>query len=754
MKCIVSILLLSIMVCILSANMEAPKQASPDQLTTDRIRNVMAVDTKDMLYAATFGLEAFNPLFPSDVPDGIKGELIKFRIVDGSNYYIQDRKAVTMDGPCLNVGASFNAYREIDPETMKKFFKKEEIFQRYKGATGCWASPVICQDGNSINDVIYILNKSGMLFCMDMDFADGSGNCRWFVNLRDYERETDDNLRFEYMATPTLFKDYLYIAGIRKLFIIDRNNGNLINITLELVGGDDHFIAPIAYDTNSDSRELFATSKQGKMFRLSEPFTPNNYNTNTIITRGYTPPLVDTSGHIFVTGLQDTFWNPFPLFDYASQYLRYNPCAVVDEYRNYDSHEQGYGGTILSDSFKGLYFLGDHSLDYYLKEYDCSGFGGYTHFDPLIFSNPMNVNLNEGFGYRYVNNHPALMERADNDASLIASINNSAVEPEYYPSNSTLADISGQYVKLSFVTNKYGNYPPDLYTDDRVTYRYCSWGGITPYATRTGIMSIIFGDEEGKVFTYPAGITNLDHFDPFPPSYLLEQSLYSPVGFGKHQQGRGNIINREVISVFKVYVRCHGEYETFVYANGYGRGTQYEVINYNGENIPVYTATYTYLLSHPRYTINVLQSQTPGVYSQYTVNNVDISQGNILINPGSRDGGFTYVNETQINRETEQSNYKDYTPLTLRVDSIYPNPFNPSTSISFTAPRDGNVNVTVYNTKGQIVKELLNQNMSSGHHNIVWTGTDNANNSVSSGIYFVRIKQDNLVTNKKMILSK
>jgi len=140
--------------------------------------------------------------------------------VEGTNYPIHDRKYVYLEGPFLGIGETLNCYTPDDASAMKKYFKKEEIDQRIDGGTGCWASPIIYQDGNSISDRVYILNKSGMLFCIDLDFAEGQGNLRWYINLRDLERDCPENIQFEYMATPTLFKDELYVCYDSTLLFI------------------------------------------------------------------------------------------------------------------------------------------------------------------------------------------------------------------------------------------------------------------------------------------------------------------------------------------------------------------------------------------------------------------------------------------------------------------------------------------------------------------------------------------------------
>ncbi len=84
----------------------------------------------------------------------------------------------------------------------------------------------------------------------------------------------------------------------------------------------------------------------------------------------------------------------------------------------------------------------------------------------------------------------------------------------------------------------------------------------------------------------------------------------------------------------------------------------------------------------------------------------------------------------------------------------YPNPFNPETSIQFNMPTNGQVSVKIFNTKGQIVRELFNGKMEQGHNELVWKGVDNNGKNVSSGIYFYQIKTSNQSIMNKMMLIK
>jgi len=84
----------------------------------------------------------------------------------------------------------------------------------------------------------------------------------------------------------------------------------------------------------------------------------------------------------------------------------------------------------------------------------------------------------------------------------------------------------------------------------------------------------------------------------------------------------------------------------------------------------------------------------------------------------------------------------------------YPNPFNPSTTICFNLPVSGNVKLSVYNVKGQLVKTLINGYMVKNTHEVVWNGVDENNVSVGSGVYFYRLEANGKQETKKMILMK
>jgi len=82
----------------------------------------------------------------------------------------------------------------------------------------------------------------------------------------------------------------------------------------------------------------------------------------------------------------------------------------------------------------------------------------------------------------------------------------------------------------------------------------------------------------------------------------------------------------------------------------------------------------------------------------------------------------------------------------------YPNPFNPETTISFQIPNTSNISLSIYNIRGQLVKDLVNDELPGGFHSLIWKGEDNKDLPVGSGIYLYKLQTDNKTFMKRMIL--
>ena len=130
--------------------------------------------------------------------------------------------------------------------------------------------------------------------------------------------------------------------------------------------------------------------------------------------------------------------------------------------------------------------------------------------------------------------------------------------------------------------------------------------------------------------------------------------------------------------------------------------------------------------------------------SQITFKVYDSSEGE-LIEMALNEGESVWENNTM----TVVSMSDIVKPTEVSLSKAYPNPFNPSTTISYDVPSDMNVSLVVYDVRGRMVAELANGVMNAGTHDVIW----NAENQ-SSGLYFMKLVAGNTMKTQKMMLVK
>jgi len=83
----------------------------------------------------------------------------------------------------------------------------------------------------------------------------------------------------------------------------------------------------------------------------------------------------------------------------------------------------------------------------------------------------------------------------------------------------------------------------------------------------------------------------------------------------------------------------------------------------------------------------------------------------------------------------------------------FPNPFNPTTTIYYSISTNTNVDVTIFNIKGQKLRTLVSEFKNKGAYSIIWNGKDESNDDVASGVFIYRISTEgNSVINKLLLL--
>jgi hypothetical protein len=91
-------------------------------------------------------------------------------------------------------------------------------------------------------------------------------------------------------------------------------------------------------------------------------------------------------------------------------------------------------------------------------------------------------------------------------------------------------------------------------------------------------------------------------------------------------------------------------------------------------------------------------------------------------------------------------------PGAVVLHQNFPNPFNPSTKITFDLPGAAHVTLSVYNVKGELVATIADEPMTPGRKEVYWNAKDGKGRALSSGIYFYRLRAGDFVQTRKMVL--
>jgi len=81
-----------------------------------------------------------------------------------------------------------------------------------------------------------------------------------------------------------------------------------------------------------------------------------------------------------------------------------------------------------------------------------------------------------------------------------------------------------------------------------------------------------------------------------------------------------------------------------------------------------------------------------------------------------------------------------------------PNPFNPTTRISFVVPHRASIRLDIYDVGGRHVRTLIDRSMDPGAHAVDWDGKNALGNNVRSGVYFYRLQAGNQATTRKLAI--
>jgi hypothetical protein len=88
-------------------------------------------------------------------------------------------------------------------------------------------------------------------------------------------------------------------------------------------------------------------------------------------------------------------------------------------------------------------------------------------------------------------------------------------------------------------------------------------------------------------------------------------------------------------------------------------------------------------------------------------------------------------------------------PHSFEISKLYPNPFNPSTEVSFSLPMDGHVQLAAYDLQGKEVGMIFEGAQAIGEHSYTWNASH-----LPSGVYYIRLQAGDMVTTQKALLIK
>ncbi len=139
-------------------------------------------------------------------------------------------------------------------------------------------------------------------------------------------------------------------------------------------------------------------------------------------------------------------------------------------------------------------------------------------------------------------------------------------------------------------------------------------------------------------------------------------------------------------------------------------------------------------------------------FEEYYQEPVDLDASTSYYIVAEYDSGLSEPSNTVV---VDPSSNEENVNMVVAADILnYPNPFNPSTRVSFNLNEAAKVNIQVYNVRGQLVKTLHNGPLAAGSHSLTWDGSDMNKRTASSGIYLLRLFDGKQTHLRKMCLQK
>mgnify|MGYP001493107192 CR=1 FL=1 len=290
----------------------------------------------------------------------------------------------------------------------------------------------------------------------------------------------------------------------------------------------------------------------------------------------------------------------------------------------------------------------------------------------------------------------------------------------YIPQEPMLADdalaslqsTGGDYIKT---LGSYANY-----------YDGFGWFGAEPYQMAPGKLYTMFAENSGTL-VYPENNNSLARFTPENQSENLID-FENKFNFSKFE------FNGSITSAVNIDDVVVSESDIL---------TAYVGDEIRGISSPViFPLTGEYIFNMMVYSSDLEEEgMTFTYYNAYKDELYDLSES------------MTFTSDMMVgnglNAYLFHSKDDEMIPSAYGLENVYPNPFNPSTTINYSTSNQGFVNITIYDLAGRVVKELVSENKTAGTYDVVW----NADNH-PSGMYFVRLDVNGFSQTEKIMLVK
>ncbi len=654
---------------------EPPEPPVTKQLVADRIRNTPAVDPDVIgagrrFYVTTFGIENFNgsQTHRERAPLPKPASLVRFGIQNKMSpwpWEFTDVVINTMNEPVFNQGTiPVNCYNNSDLSGLEAAYPNvltftdgsqgTEGFMRYQSGTGSWASPILYKDNNGEKHLI-ILNKSGCLLSVNVSGADISVD--WKVDLRASERLLDptNSFKYEFMATPVLISNIIYVTGIKLIHVVDISMGmpSQSEYICPNMPMEDYFETPLVYDTLPDAdRSFYLVSHMGMAYRFNNSIITSL--TATPLGLSQSQPILDADGHVYFANQGPNG----PLLSFLEQENRRlnipaSPIESIDLTSIFSTDT--VKSSIMTDFTHSMYMFRDDEVLRINEFYD---FAPYTsNSDPVDYPS---TNINDWrqstflntTGTKFPGNHSILSYHNSSNKTMLFTLNNGnssmygSSVTDYYPSNSDEYDISLRNINLSYVGYNHAYQVPSVIASAPTPLsNRQSWGGIAPYhSSIPGYLNAIFGDECGGITSYNSWLSSTSV--GFDPMFEVGEDAIPDMGYAKYMKNLNNILTNDEVGQFKVFLYGLEYIEgSYTFANAYARENLRDVIP--GTQIEAISATFTEMLPNKRYRITWKNNANNVVYCD----NIEISDESdfVIINADPD----MVVEDTALDPDTE-----------------------------------------------------------------------------------------------------